>query len=175
VTSTFFWTLITLPLALAEFAPWCGWLAPRLIPCAAYVRYGRGEMARTRSREWLGQLDKIPAPISQLVYVLGLLFSGLLLPRMTSISATASNVVELVTSDPDLDFEIEWQDRALCASEDPDAFFPEKGGSVQAAKRVCLQCTVRVECLEYALTHDKRFGVWGGLSERERRRLRDPA
>ena len=65
-----------------------------------------------------------------------------------------------------------WQDRALCAQTDPEAFFPEKGGSTREAKRVCLTCEVRVECLEYALAHDERFGIWGGLSERERRRLK---
>jgi WhiB family transcriptional regulator, redox-sensing transcriptional regulator len=50
--------------------------------------------------------------------------------------------------------------------------FPEKGGSTREAKRVCLSCEVRSECLEYALAHDERFGIWGGLSERERRRLK---
>lgn len=72
----------------------------------------------------------------------------------------------------ELPAELEWQDRALCAQTDPEAFFPEKGGSSRAAKLVCLACEVRVECLEYALAHDERFGVWGGLSERERRRLK---
>ena len=65
-----------------------------------------------------------------------------------------------------------WQDRALCAQTDPEAFFPEKGGSTREAKRVCRSCEVRAECLEYALEHDERFGIWGGLSERERRRLK---
>ena len=65
----------------------------------------------------------------------------------------------------------DWQDRALCAQTDPDAFFPEKGGSTREAKRVCRACEVRAECLEYALEHDERFGIWGGLSERERRRM----
>lgn len=71
--------------------------------------------------------------------------------------------------------ELAWQERALCAQTDPEAFFPEKGGSTREAKKVCLSCEVRVECLEYALTHDERFGIWGGLSERERRRLRRAA
>ena len=61
---------------------------------------------------------------------------------------------------------------ALCAETDPEAFFPEKGGSTRDAKRVCTGCTVRAECLEFALANDERFGIWGGLSERERRRLR---
>lgn len=68
--------------------------------------------------------------------------------------------------------EQEWQERALCAQTDPEAFFPEKGGSTREAKRICAGCEVRSECLEYALEHDERFGIWGGLSERERRRLK---
>jgi WhiB family redox-sensing transcriptional regulator len=68
--------------------------------------------------------------------------------------------------------ELEWQENALCAQTDPEAFFPEKGGSTREAKKVCLSCEVRQECLEYALTNDERFGIWGGLSERERRKLR---
>ena len=65
-----------------------------------------------------------------------------------------------------------WQQQALCAQTDPEAFFPEKGGSTREAKRVCSGCEVRSECLEYALANDERFGIWGGLSERERRRVR---
>jgi len=71
--------------------------------------------------------------------------------------------------------ELGWQSRALCAQTDPEAFFPEKGGSTRDAKRVCGACVVRSECLEYALSNDERFGIWGGLSERERRRLRKRA
>ena len=65
-----------------------------------------------------------------------------------------------------------WRLDALCAETDPEAFFPEKGGSTREAKRVCGGCAVRSECLEFALSSDERFGIWGGLSERERRRLR---
>jgi WhiB family redox-sensing transcriptional regulator len=65
-----------------------------------------------------------------------------------------------------------WQEKALCAQTDPEAFFPEKGGSTREAKRVCGSCEVRAECLEYAFENDERFGIWGGLSERERRRMR---
>jgi WhiB family transcriptional regulator, redox-sensing transcriptional regulator len=65
-----------------------------------------------------------------------------------------------------------WRLDALCAETDPEAFFPEKGGSTREAKRVCTGCAVRAECLEFALANDERFGIWGGLSERERRRLR---
>ncbi|SDD49162.1 WhiB family transcriptional regulator, redox-sensing transcriptional regulator [Geodermatophilus telluris] len=65
-----------------------------------------------------------------------------------------------------------WRLDALCAETDPEAFFPEKGGSTREAKRVCSGCSVRAECLEFALANDERFGIWGGLSERERRRVR---
>ena len=68
-----------------------------------------------------------------------------------------------------------WQADALCSQTDPEAFFPEKGGSTRDAKRVCSSCEVRTECLEYALENDERFGIWGGLSERERRKLRKRA
>jgi WhiB family redox-sensing transcriptional regulator len=68
-----------------------------------------------------------------------------------------------------------WQERGLCAQTDPEAFFPEKGGSTREAKKVCLTCDVRQDCLEYALENDERFGIWGGLSERERRKLKKRA
>ena len=70
---------------------------------------------------------------------------------------------------------LSWQQDALCAQTDPEAFFQEKGGSTREAKGVCASCEVRAECLEYALVNDERFGIWGGLSERERRRLRRAA
>jgi len=70
------------------------------------------------------------------------------------------------------DEEESWQDRALCAQTDPEAFFPEKGGSTREAKKICTGCEVKAECLEYALANDERFGIWGGLSERERRRIK---
>jgi WhiB family redox-sensing transcriptional regulator len=68
-----------------------------------------------------------------------------------------------------------WQADSLCAQTDPEAFFPEKGGSTRDAKKICASCEVRSECLEYALHNDERFGIWGGLSERERRKLRKHA
>ncbi len=65
-----------------------------------------------------------------------------------------------------------WMADAKCLDADPDAFFPEKGGSTRDAKRICAACSVRDECLQYALGNDERFGIWGGMSERERRRLK---
>ena len=68
-----------------------------------------------------------------------------------------------------------WQSDSLCAQTDPEAFFPEKGRSTRDAKKICASCEVRTRCLEYALQNDERFGIWGGLSERERRKLRKRA
>jgi WhiB family redox-sensing transcriptional regulator len=64
-----------------------------------------------------------------------------------------------------------WHADALCAETDPDAWFPEKGGTTKDAKAICEQCLVRVECLTYALDHHPQHGVWGGASERERRKI----
>lgn len=52
-------------------------------------------------------------------------------------------------------------------------FFPERGESTRDAKAVCADCPVKAECLEYALANSEKFGIWGGTSERERRRLRN--
>jgi WhiB family redox-sensing transcriptional regulator len=80
--------------------------------------------------------------------------------------------VRRVTDD---DNALSWQADSLCAQTDPEAFFPEKGGSTRDAKKICSSCEVRSQCLEYALQNDERFGIWGGLSERERRKLRKRA
>jgi WhiB family redox-sensing transcriptional regulator len=65
-----------------------------------------------------------------------------------------------------------WQDFANCLGVDPDLFFPERGASTREAKEVCRGCVVREDCLEYALANGEKFGIWGGMSERERRRIR---
>ena len=65
----------------------------------------------------------------------------------------------------------DWRLRALCAQTEPEAFFPDKGGTTRPAKAVCMACPVRAECLQEALDNEEPFGVWGGLSERERRKL----
>lgn len=65
-----------------------------------------------------------------------------------------------------------WQQDAACLGVDPDLFFPERGASTREAKEVCAGCQVRAGCLEYALANGEKFGIWGGLSERERRRIR---
>jgi WhiB family redox-sensing transcriptional regulator len=64
-----------------------------------------------------------------------------------------------------------WMAEGVCAQVDPEIMYPDKGGSTRAAKAICMTCRVRVQCLHYALDNDERFGIWGGLSERERRKL----
>ena len=65
-----------------------------------------------------------------------------------------------------------WQDFANCRGADADIFFPDRGASTRVAKQICAACQVRVECLEYAVRRGEKFGIWGGLSERERRKIR---
>lgn len=65
-----------------------------------------------------------------------------------------------------------WFASANCLGVDPELFFPERGASTREAKQVCRGCMVREECLEHAVTHPEKFGIWGGMSERERRRVR---
>ncbi len=78
------------------------------------------------------------------------------------VSTSATSQVQ----DPD------WQSKANCLGVDPDLFFPERGASTKEAKGVCKGCVVRDDCLEYALANGEKFGIWGGMSERERRRIR---
>ena len=65
-----------------------------------------------------------------------------------------------------------WQDLANCRGADPDLFFPERGASTRQAKGICRECVVREDCLEFAITSSEKFGIWGGMSERERRKIR---
>ncbi|MGH2702370.1 MAG: WhiB family transcriptional regulator [Actinomycetota bacterium] len=71
---------------------------------------------------------------------------------------------------------VAWQAEAICADlDDLEAdriFFPERGGSSKAARAMCARCPSQAECLEYALDNKEAFGIWGGTSERERRKLR---
>lgn len=69
----------------------------------------------------------------------------------------------------------EWYAGALCAQTDPEAFYPKKGGNVAVAKKVCAVCPVRAQCLEWALDTVELWGVWGGTTRLERRKLRKEA
>lgn len=86
--------------------------------------------------------------------------------RITPGTKPSNNVLDLIGE------HVPWMADGLCSQTDPEAFYPEKGGSTREAKAVCRRCPVIDECLAYALEHVERHGIWGGLSERERRRLK---
>ena len=64
-----------------------------------------------------------------------------------------------------------WMARGECADRPPEIFFPSDGVGVEVARRICAECKVKEPCLEYALRNRIDHGVWGGASERERRRI----
>lgn len=66
---------------------------------------------------------------------------------------------------------VPWTQRAACQDHDPAWFFPPRGGDTRRALAICNDCAVRPECLAYALVAGERFGIWGGTTQRERRRL----
>lgn len=65
----------------------------------------------------------------------------------------------------------DWTRVALCSQTDPELFFPLKGDT-RRARAICGRCDVKPECLEWALAHDERYGVWGGTTERQRKRMK---
>lgn len=65
----------------------------------------------------------------------------------------------------------EWMRRGNCVNESPSLFFPSDGVGVEIARKICASCPVKDRCLEYALANRIDHGVWGGSSERERRRI----
>jgi len=68
-----------------------------------------------------------------------------------------------------VDAEMDWTTAARCRGVDPEQFFVRGSANARAAVKVCSRCTVKDECLRYALEHDVDFGIWGGLTERQRR------
>ena len=64
-----------------------------------------------------------------------------------------------------------WRDHAACRGIDPDVFYPVSDEDAEPAKEICDRCSVRTACLEWALSTRERDGVWGGATEKERRRL----
>jgi WhiB family redox-sensing transcriptional regulator len=68
-----------------------------------------------------------------------------------------------------------WMDRARCLEVGPAFHFPEKGESTREAKKICFACEVRADCLAYAMGNNERYGIFGGMSERERSRLKREA
>lgn len=66
----------------------------------------------------------------------------------------------------------DWRDAALCAQVDLAIFFPGQGDDVRPAKSICHACEVRAECLEWAMAHTIRYGIWGETTAREREKMR---
>jgi WhiB family redox-sensing transcriptional regulator len=72
----------------------------------------------------------------------------------------------------DSDINEGWQDQAACRNNDDFNFFPARGEDTKSSKQLCSSCEVSKDCLEYAMWSGENFGIWGGTSERERRKLR---
>src|SRR5206468_2765208 len=68
-------------------------------------------------------------------------------------------------------FAARWRELAACRGTDLEVFFPGRGESAEPARQVCAGCPVRQACLDYAITNRITHGIWGGLTERERRAL----
>lgn len=66
----------------------------------------------------------------------------------------------------------EWMADANCLGLDPDIFFPARGEVAAQVKTICRECDVQSECLAYALNNGEKHGIWGGMSERDRRKIR---
>lgn len=93
--------------------------------------------------------------------------SGLLQARKPTVEEAGADIRALFPVG-----DVAWMGRGLCAQTDPEEFYPEKGSTTRHAKAVCAVCPVQAECLDFALANNERFGIWGGLSERERRKVR---
>lgn len=65
-----------------------------------------------------------------------------------------------------------WAESGACRDADPEIFFPGRGEDTTTAKAMCATCPVRANCLEHAIRVGEKFGIWGGMSERQRRRVR---
>lgn len=86
------------------------------------------------------------------------------MPRKTAIQRLTDGVAETA-------LRFDWQADAACRRVDPEIFFPSGEDEARPAKEFCGSCPVRLRCLGFALTAGERFGVWGGLTAKERNRL----
>lgn len=100
------------------------------------------------------------------------------MPGSTEVPTLRGYRLAPIVQPPDLTgytSDLGWQEQGLCLGADPEIFFPERTGSTKEAKKLCGHCAVRNQCLEWALKTNEPYGVWGGLSERERNKLRRQA
>jgi excisionase family DNA binding protein len=124
-------------------------------------RITSGEIAATRGHvrnAWL--IDPADLPPASPNHVAGM-------PLTDFVDALAA-----LTGHGEAEDDESWRWSARCAQSDPDAWFPDNGAVPRSAIEICNGCPVRAQCLQWALTHDERFGIWGGMSERQLRRLR---
>ena len=68
--------------------------------------------------------------------------------------------------------DLDWQLDGLCTQTDPDLFFPVNAAQQKAATKICAECPVRILCANFAIQTNQEFGVWGGLTEEDRKQLR---
>ena len=169
---------------------------PSIDPDTAVVREAAGAhyvLVDVRSPQAYAQ-EHLPEAVSLPVDALDRLATETAAPRPVGAARGADGMSRI---DPSTGFllrslrvlddvrDLAWMDQGRCAETDPESFFPEKGGSTLAAKKVCAACEVREECLAYALAHSGPedigwWGVWGGKSAQERqimlgRRRKDAA
>lgn len=85
---------------------------------------------------------------------------------LAEVGVMTRQMIDQREPDPD------WRERGLCSQVDPELWFPQKGGSGTEAKKICARCEVRSVCLAWAIESDQQFGIWGGVSERELKRLK---
>lgn len=91
--------------------------------------------------------------------------------RADRVRAQLETVLRQLEIDEEAEGASAWMAQSVCAQTDPEAFFPEKGGSVRAVVAICAGCPVKTHCLDFALDNNIQHGIWGGLSSLARRRL----
>jgi WhiB family transcriptional regulator, redox-sensing transcriptional regulator len=159
--------MILLPLALNEFGELAPWMARRLL-CLGTRLLGSPDKIDRYAEEWSADLEHVPGKLTKLAYAVGVLAWSV--PRLrwqyrresrkvvARVSGATSQAREWIT---------DWTTRAACKDSDPDELFGQ-GAAQNRAKLICRGCPVRTECLADALDNGIEFGVWGGMTERER-------
>jgi len=161
--------VILLPLSLNEFGELAPWVARRLL-CLGARLLGSADKTDRYAEEWSADLERVPGKLTKLIYAAGML--AWCVPRLrrqyhrenrqAAARAEAALLERLWITD--------WTTRAACKGTDPNELFVQ-GPAQNRAKLICRGCPVRSECLADALDNGIEFGVWGGMTERERRAL----
>ncbi len=91
--------------------------------------------------------------------------------RLRQIAVDEGDTMHRIESPTEVDTITAWMSEGNCRNYPPAVFFPSDGVGVDRARKICTDCPVALQCLEYALEERIEHGVWGGCSERERRRI----